>query len=211
MTIGDSVTSIDNYTFQYCSALKSVTIGDSVMYINYAAFESCSALESVTMPDSVTTLGNLAFQNCTALHSVTISNSVTRIPSYVFKNCSSLQTITIPDSVTNIGSDAFPGTDLNLVIMNPVVKDNLSLEFGANQSFYGKDNVTIVNRETYGPEKTLFTHTNGTVYTIDIVGELVENSYSSTISKSDIVEVRIGTNVTSMVKMHLENVVHCSP
>ena len=42
---------------------------------------------------------------------------------------------------------------------------------------------------------TFFTHTDGTVYSINIVGELVENSYSSTISNSNIAEVQIGTNV----------------
>ena len=160
-------------------------------------------LHSVTIGDNFTSSDNLmtikygAFEKLTALKNVTLGNIVTTIEGNVFENCTALQTIIIPDSVTSIDNSAFIGSGLTLVIMNPVVKDNLSLEFGSNQTFYGKNNVTIVNRETYIPEPepepiiknsafTYFTHISGTFYEIDIIGELAETSYYNTISKENI-------------------------
>ena len=64
--IGDSVTTIGNYAFSYCSSLTSVTIPNSVTTIREAAFSDCSSLTSVTIPNSVTTIGDKAFSNYNA-------------------------------------------------------------------------------------------------------------------------------------------------
>ena len=69
-TIPDSVTTIGNYAFAYCSSLTSVTIPDSVTTIGAWAFRGCSSLTSVTIPDSVTAIGIYAFYNCSSLTSV---------------------------------------------------------------------------------------------------------------------------------------------
>ena len=44
-TIPESVTSIDQYAFYYCTKLTSVVIGNSVMSIGYSAFANCSGLK----------------------------------------------------------------------------------------------------------------------------------------------------------------------
>ncbi|MBQ2426267.1 MAG: leucine-rich repeat domain-containing protein, partial [Lachnospiraceae bacterium] len=41
------------------------TIPDSVTTIGNSAFRYCTGLTSVTIPDSVTTIGNYVFYNCT--------------------------------------------------------------------------------------------------------------------------------------------------
>ena len=69
-TIPDSVTTIGNSTFTYCSSLTSVTIPDSVTTIGDWAFYSCDNLTSVTISDSVTTIGDYAFSYCSSLTSV---------------------------------------------------------------------------------------------------------------------------------------------
>ena len=69
-TIPNSVTTIGETVFCYCSSLTSVTIGDSVTTIGDSAFSWCSSLTSVTIPDSVTTIGNYAFSWCSSLTSV---------------------------------------------------------------------------------------------------------------------------------------------
>ena len=111
VTIGDSVTTIGKYAFEYCYSLTSVTIGDSVTTIGFGAFEYCNSLTSVTIPDSVTTIGNWAFGRCESLTSVTIPDSVTTIGESAFCDCRSLTSVTIPDSVTTIGGGAFDGCD----------------------------------------------------------------------------------------------------
>ena len=107
LVIPNSVTTIGNYAFQYCSSLTSVTIPNSVTTIGTQAFYRCTSLTSVTIPNSVTSIGNSAFSNCTGLTSVTIPNSVTTIGTQAFSHCSGLTSVTIGNSVTSIGGKAF--------------------------------------------------------------------------------------------------------
>ena len=71
VTIGNSVTSIGNRAFEYCSGLVTVTIPNSVTSIGYEAFYQCDGLTSVTIGNSVTSIGNYAFSKCTRLTSIT--------------------------------------------------------------------------------------------------------------------------------------------
>ena len=105
--IPNSVTSIGESAFAYCSGLTSVTIPNSVTSIGESAFAYCSGLTSVTIPNSVTTIGDSAFSGCSGLTSVTIPNSVTSIGGGAFFGCSGLTSVTIPNSVTTIGDGAF--------------------------------------------------------------------------------------------------------
>ena len=107
VVIPESITTIGNYTFLYCSSLKSITIPESVTSIGSYAFSGCSSLISIVIPSSVTSIGNQAFGFCRSLTSITIPNSVTSIGEWAFHNCSSLTSITIPESVTSIGDVAF--------------------------------------------------------------------------------------------------------
>ena len=83
--IPNSVRSIGDYAFSYCSGLTSITIPNSVTEINARSFEGCKGLTSITIPSSVTSIGSTAFWDCSALKSVKI-----------------------PKSLTEIGEDAFP-------------------------------------------------------------------------------------------------------
>ena len=105
--IPNSVTSIGDHAFAYCTSLTSMTIPNSIITIGDYAFFSCDNLTSVTIPNSVTDLGIRAFRNCYSLTSVTIGNSVTSIGESAFSECSSLTSVTIGNSVTSIGDDAF--------------------------------------------------------------------------------------------------------
>ena len=109
VTIPDSVTSIGDSAFSYCSSLTSITIPDSVTLIGGSAFQNCSSLTSVTIPEGVTWIGYQAFYYCTSLISITIPDSVTSIGDSAFRDCTSLTSVTIPDSVTSIGDSAFSG------------------------------------------------------------------------------------------------------
>ena len=93
--------------FPKSSEIKALIIPDSVTSIGDLAFWFCTSLTSVTIPDSVTSIGDSAFYNCISLTSVTIPDSVTSIGDSAFVWCTSLTSITIPDSVTNIGEHAF--------------------------------------------------------------------------------------------------------
>ena len=62
--ISSSVTSIDAWAFESCTALTSVTIGNNVESIGDDAFFNCTSLTSVSIPDSVTSIGDEAFGSC---------------------------------------------------------------------------------------------------------------------------------------------------
>lgn len=90
------------------SYIERVVIEDGVTTIGDYSFEWCYRLSSVSIPNSVTSIGEHAFENCTLyLSSVTIGNSVTSIGEYAFNGCSRLSSITIGNSVKSIGSAAF--------------------------------------------------------------------------------------------------------
>ncbi len=67
VTIPNSVTSIEDYAFYYCSSLTSITIPNSVTTIGYSAFEYCYKLVEVVNKSSLTievgsaTYGNVGY------------------------------------------------------------------------------------------------------------------------------------------------------
>lgn len=107
MKIPNSVTSIGESAFLFCSGLTSVDIPNSVRSIGDAAFSGCTSLSSVVIPNSMTSIGFSVFYDCSSLTSVSIPNSVTLIGPSAFELCSSLKSVNIPGSVTSIGNEAF--------------------------------------------------------------------------------------------------------
>ena len=130
VTIGNSVTSIGKYAFQY-TGLTSVIIGNSVTSIGKYAFEACTGLTSLIIPNSVDTIGEYAFSDCIGLDTLVfnadsctfegwrtfnncvnittlqVGNNVKIIPSYAFNSLVGLTYLTLGDSLQYIGKQAF--------------------------------------------------------------------------------------------------------
>ena len=107
---GKAVTEVGRFSDDNGNAvLAEIVIPNSVITIGNYAFRYCSNLTRVTIPDSIITIGEDAFRGCSNLTSVTIPNSVISIGSGAFGYCSNLTRVTIPDSVTTIGGYAFAG------------------------------------------------------------------------------------------------------
>ena len=98
---------IETATNTLIAGFKNTVIPNSVTSIGEVAFYFCTGLTEITIPNSVTSIGNGAFSFCTSLTSVTIGNSVTSIGRGAFSYCSVLTEITIPNSVTSIDEGAF--------------------------------------------------------------------------------------------------------
>ena len=109
INIPNSVTTIGNSAFKYCTALTTINIPNSVTTIGNYAFSGCEALTSINIPNSVTTIGNFAFSYCYKLKQVDIPNSVTTLCEGLLKNCSSLESIRIHKDVVEIEESVFDG------------------------------------------------------------------------------------------------------
>ena len=94
LTLPNSVKSIGDGAFAYCSGLTELTLPNSVKSIGDRAFAYCSGLTELTLPNSVTSIGNCAFGGCSGLTELTLSNSLTSIGKYAFKGCIGLEKIT---------------------------------------------------------------------------------------------------------------------
>ena len=107
VVIENGVTSIGNYAFEDCSALKMLDIPQSVTEIGSKAFRACSALTSLALPETVNRIGNTAFQGCSNLETINIPSGVKLIEKDTFHGCEKLNDVTIPTGVTLIGNSAF--------------------------------------------------------------------------------------------------------
>lgn len=135
VVISDSVTLINDNTFNSCKNLKSVYIGSNVNTIGSSAFANCGSLTSVTIPASVNNCGYEAFNNCSSLKGVYITdltswcnisfNTAMSNPLFYAKNLylndDLLTDLVIPNDVTTIGKYAFCGySGTNAVISDAV-------------------------------------------------------------------------------------------
>ena len=150
VTIPESVTSIDNAAFAFCSRLISVTIPASVTSISNDTFNRCTSLTSVTIPESVTSIGDYAFYSCKSLTSITIPERVSSIGIQVFLNCTSLSSMKVESGNTSYDSrndcNAIIETASNTLIagcQNTVVPNGVN-SIG-NSAFFGCSSLTSIN------------------------------------------------------------------
>ena len=161
ITIPNSVTSIGNSAFSWCSSLQKVIVKDiaawcgisfsdpgsnPLCYAHHFYSDENTEITELIIPNSVTSIGNMAFSGCSALTSITIPNSVTSIGNYAFDNCSGLTSITIPNSVTSIGGGAFRSCSglTSITIPNSVTSIGESAFYGCS----GLTSITIPNSVT---------------------------------------------------------------
>lgn len=99
--------------------LQELTLPEGLTSIGQFAFRSCPALRRVHIPDSVTHLGSGAFSECTDLEDVRLSPALDTLHMTVFLNCTSLKRIALPTQLRLIGPLAFGGcTALEELLLN---------------------------------------------------------------------------------------------
>ena len=99
LSLPETVESINQYSFAYCSNLSSISLGKNVKAIRSCAFVNCS-MSNIGLPEGLETIEAAAFVGCQGLKSVKIPESVTSIGAdgntgvlvTPFPNCSSLKT-----------------------------------------------------------------------------------------------------------------------
>ena len=147
--IPDSVESIDDYVFNGCSGLTSITIGNSVTSIGNYAFYNCSGLTSITIGNSVTSIGNYAFYNCSGLTSITIGNSVETIGLLAFASCGKLEKISVAagNSKYHSAGNCLVETETKALILgckNSIIPADGSVTSVGGCAFLGSGVISIV-------------------------------------------------------------------
>ena len=146
------VTSIGDYSFQYCEEIASVIIPSSVTHIGYSAFYGCKKLESVSIPDSVEKIEYAAFAKCNSLKNAKIADLAAWCaakldgpyanPAHITGKLDfgiSMENFVIPSYIGTIGAYTFYGcTDIKSV----EISDGIS-SIG-ECAFYGCQNLTEV-------------------------------------------------------------------
>ena len=136
VTIPDSVTSIPDDAFAFCSQLTNISIPNSVTFIGFSAFNSCTSLKSITLPSSLSTIQSSAFYNCGNLETIRIPVSVTFIGNYAFAGCPSSMTVTYPGSKTQW--DAITKGSNNDVLENNLICAKLEATFTADGTTFAQ-------------------------------------------------------------------------
>lgn len=137
VTIPDSVTSIPDDAFAFCSQLTNISIPNSVTFIGFSAFNSCTSLKSITLPSSLSTIQSSAFYNCGNLETIRIPVSVTFIGNYAFAGCPSSMTVTYPGSKTQWDDNITKGSN-NDVLENHLICNKLEATFTADGTTFAQ-------------------------------------------------------------------------
>ena len=136
--IENGVTSIGDYAFYNCSALKSISLPTGLKSIGKEAFWNCDSLTGIAIPDSVTSIGSEAFSWCSKLSEVKLPDSLISISKSAFLLCN-ITSITIPQNVSFIGAGAFGYCTL---LTSITVDEN-------NTTYYSTNNCIIKNLQKH--------------------------------------------------------------
>lgn len=153
ITLPDSVVSIGECAFEYCTSLTSISIPSGVTSIGKNAFWSCKSLASISLPSSVTSIGETAFWGCDALKRIELPDSVTFIGGGAFAHCNLRDGISIPASVKKLEANPFrdiPISEINIAYGNAYYKnkDNCIIEVSTATLVAGDEASAIPNSVT---------------------------------------------------------------
>ena len=110
----DSLTSIGDSAFYYCSGLTNINLPDSLTSIGNSAFYGCRGLTNINLPDSLTSIGDSAFYGCRGLTEITIPENVVKLGKSVLSSCSVLAKASIMCTAVTLSYSNYFSSDVAL-------------------------------------------------------------------------------------------------
>ena len=149
-SLGGVLFSKDKSELILCPQRKtgSYTIPNSVTSVSDSAFFYCSSLTSITIPKSVTSIGHDSFCGCSSLTNITIPNSVTSIGDWAFYNCSSLKDVYYGG--TKEQWDKISISDGNYALFDATIHFTYTISFNPNGGSVSTNKKDVITGETYG-------------------------------------------------------------
>ena len=185
LIIPDSVMSITNSAFAYCSGLTSVTIPNSTTSIGDSAFKACSSLTRISgsadnvrriawqaNPNSFAieitsgeSIGDSAYKNCAGLRKVTISDSVTSVGYGAFEGCKDLTNISgLANNVSRIAQQANPNWFAIEITSGESIGDSAFNNCAGLRKVTISDSVTSIGRNAFGGTAWYNNKPDGLIY-----------------------------------------------
>lgn len=131
---------IDEYSFQYCTGLKTVKLPATTIDFKTSCFYNCYSLATLSIPNesSIREINDYAFYSTSITSFSFTRNSLTKVVErYAFGNCTKLATFDFCDTLTEIEAYAFTASGITSV--------NLSsrIERIRDRCFYGCSSLEI--------------------------------------------------------------------
>ncbi len=136
---GEPVTGINYKVFRNNSKITSVTIPGSIKAIDERSFEYCTALTSVTLSEGLTSIADYAFAHASKLASISIPSTVTTIGDSAFRWCSLSGGVTLNEGLVSLADYAFAETNITKLALPSTLES-----FGL-QAIYNCTNMTTVS------------------------------------------------------------------
>lgn len=93
LVIPDEVSTVNNYSFYGCEALKSITFNTNATSIGNYSFNKCTNVKAIDFPETLASIGTYAFAEIDSLKYVVFNSTVT-ISNYAFTDCPNISSIT---------------------------------------------------------------------------------------------------------------------
>jgi hypothetical protein len=149
-----SITVIEDYAFDGCRNLKSITIPSSkqISTGDWFGIDGNGNKNNSTFGSSVISIGKYAFRGCINLQSITIPSSVKHIGIGAFESCTSLY-YHVYNNAKYLGNSENPYMVLTAAMNNDIISCNIHQDtkiiFGSSFSFcYNLQSITIPNHVT---------------------------------------------------------------
>ncbi len=112
LVVGEGITQLPDYAFEYAIGFTEVMIPASVTQIGTRAFAGNSDLKTVTLAEGLECIGEEAFDECAALKTINMPASLTEIKKSAFEGCTNLALESLEISKLTIEANAFYGATI---------------------------------------------------------------------------------------------------